>query len=507
MCFDDYSLGVTPILYTYLKTIYISFVLRRILASYDIQTSVHSRLLSGIVEVDVPAYQLSLYPRHMDGYWSHKSVKGAKHGASWQSFNWMRRPTEEKTLQIHFSDRIQLPQSSISFSDLIFYLGDLGIRTSPDGFWELARNGLQVLPGTVLCWQFSRTDMPIPILVIAKPTIEHHGSLLLRFQNIPQKSLRTSADLDPSWIEIPAYMSSPTTDPTLSSSQEIGPTGLPREKPTPPVVSHVRIARKGVVEKRLVDSQTLPVLGLPFWFTYSILACTARGNSHRYDGRPNGYHMRLEILYFARECVIPIGNIAPSWRNLFTKLLDSENIEAIPVGWTEDSPRRKNAALRKRFELLIDDQLRFRSAHFRRERRGALKLAAEGFSEEVEALHVPVEAFAIMPAVWTEFTTTVSDFLHPLRIHHLPTSQEICLAATSNVELAAKISGLLMVLQKAFEGKGDFSLFAQEPSKSDMAIFLCAMVVLQSIAEFSPYLAALSDVEACVSKWNPVYLC
>ncbi len=153
-------------------------MLRRILAAYDIQTSVHSRLLSGIVEVDVPNYQLSLYPRHMDGYWNRKNIDGASHGASWQAFNWMRRPTEEKTLQIHFSDRIQLPQSSICFGDLIVYLGDLGLRTSPDGFWELARNGLQVLPGTVLAWEFSRTDAPVPILVIAKPTIEHHGSLL-----------------------------------------------------------------------------------------------------------------------------------------------------------------------------------------------------------------------------------------------------------------------------------------------------------------------------------------
>lgn len=494
-------------MYTYLKTIYISFILRRILANYDIQTSVHSRLLSGIVEVDVPTYQLSLYPRHMDGYWNHKPVNGAKHGASWQSFNWMRRPTEEKTLQIHFSDRIQLPQSSINFSDLIFYLGDLGLRTNPDGFWELARNGLQVLPGTVLCWQFSRTDMPVPILVIAKPTIEHHGSLLLRFQNIPQKSLRTSADLDPSWIEIPAYTSAPATDPTLSNDQEPGPRGLPRDKPTPPVVSHVRITRKGIVEKRLADSQTLPVLGLPFWFTYSILACTARGDSHRYNGRPNGYRMRLEILYFAHECVIPIGNIAPGWRNLVAKLLTSEKIEAIPVEWTENSTSRRDAALRKRFELLIEDQLRFRSAHFRRERRGALKLAVEGLSEDVEALHIPVEALSIMPTVWKESMPPVLEFIYPLSIDHLPTSQEICLAAASNIELAAKISGLLTVLQKAFEGKSDFSLFAQEPSKSDIAAFLCAMVVLESIADFSPYLAALSDVEACVSKWNPVYLC
>jgi len=33
------------------------------------------------------------------------------------------------------------------------------------------------------------------------------------------------------------------------------------------------------------------------------------------------------------------------------------------------------------------------------------------------------------------------------------------------------------------------------------------MIVLNSIADNAPYLAALGDVEDCVTKWNPVYLC
>jgi hypothetical protein len=475
-------------------------MVRRILAIYDIQTTVNSRLLSGMVEVDVPTYQLSPYPRHMDLYWSHKAINGSQHGASWQSFNWMRTPTEERTLQIQWSDRIHLPQSSINFGDLIMYLGDLGLRTNPDGFWELSRNGLQVLPGTVLVWEFPRTAMPVPILVVAKPTIEHHGSLLLRFRNIPQKSQRTSTHLDPSWVELPASESIPEPSPTIDDSNLGGHFSDD--------ISEVRIDRKGVTEKRYANGQVLPVISLPFWFTYSLLACTAQAGNHRYNGRPNGYRIRPKILYFSQECVIPLGNISSSWRSLLVKLLDPARIDAIPTDWSLNSPSRRNAALARRFELLIDDELRLQSARFRRIRRQAIKLAQEGIeTDPKEGLYIPAEALSIRPAIWQEFASPAAEFISPLCVSRVPKSRDVCLAATENVELATEITTCLGILQKIFAGESAESFFSQDPGPNDMVVFLCALVVLESIATFSPYLAALSDIEACVSKWSPVYLC
>lgn len=35
------------------------------------------------------------------------------------------------------------------------------------------------------------------------------------------------------------------------------------------------------------------------------------------------------------------------------------------------------------------------------------------------------------------------------------------------------------------------------------AVFLCAIIIMQSIADNSPYLAALGDAQECISKWNP----
>lgn len=108
--------------------------LRRTLKTYDIEASVQSRLLSGILDVNVPTYQLTLPPRDREEYWSHKTTDGSPHGASWQNINWIRRPIDEKMLQVHFSDRIKFPEASINFADLIYYLGDLGLRTNPEGF-------------------------------------------------------------------------------------------------------------------------------------------------------------------------------------------------------------------------------------------------------------------------------------------------------------------------------------------------------------------------------------
>jgi hypothetical protein len=72
---------VAPIFYTYLKTMIMSFRLRRTLKTYDIEALVNSRLLSGIVDVNIPTYQLTLPSRGRSGYLSLKNTGGSRHGA------------------------------------------------------------------------------------------------------------------------------------------------------------------------------------------------------------------------------------------------------------------------------------------------------------------------------------------------------------------------------------------------------------------------------------------
>jgi len=64
-----------------------SIRLRRNLKTYDVEASVQSRLLSGILDVKVPTYQLTLPPRENEKYWTFKTTDGSRHGASWQNIN------------------------------------------------------------------------------------------------------------------------------------------------------------------------------------------------------------------------------------------------------------------------------------------------------------------------------------------------------------------------------------------------------------------------------------
>jgi hypothetical protein len=538
------------------------------------------------VEVDVPTYQLTSLPREQDDYWNTNALTGAKHGASWHTLNWTRRPLDEKTLQIHFSDRIQLPEASIVFSELIHQLGDLGLQTNEPGFQDLAQKGLHVFPGTCLVEEISVKDgkkVATPVLVVAKPTIEHPGSLLLRFQNIPSKSVRTKGDLPPCWIRIPPYgigcspesnannVDSSTTvheklgkdkptpeamsgcfkydtmpavspvsedtskqlDAKKPEAQMTGPDTGDIERPTTPaskaitrrvdeehpesdIVEYVRISRKGIVEKRLLSGKKFPVMGLPYFFAYSLLGCTAQNGNPEYNGRPFGFHLRLEVLYFARECFLPIRfyrlpkSGMSRWYLMYAKLLSPIKMAAIPSGWTENSPSRTDHGLTRRFELLIEDNLRMRSAAFRKGRKSALAVAENRNAEEGYAndyLEIPVECFEVTASTWTGPAKMASQLILPLSPERVPTSQEICIAASSNLRLAHFVSEILVALRKWFEEGGKLAFLDEIRSSYDEVVVMCAIIVLNSIADNAPYLAALGDVEDCVTKWNPVYLC
>jgi hypothetical protein len=427
----------------------------------------------------------------------------------------MRRPIDEKTLQIQISSRVQLPEASIVFEELVHYLGDLGLQTNPEGWWALKQNRLNVLPGTCLVQQQEENGEVTPILVVAKPTIEHPGSLLLRFQNIPKKPLRSNSDLDASWIQITPTNVTITRPKTVNSTTSNA--GETSEK-TRETVTHVRLTRKGIVSKRLSTNLTSPVLGLPFWFTYAILSSTSIAQAPNYSGRPNGYHIRLHILYFARECMIPISShpstptrIHSSWTELFLSLPSDAKVAEVPAEWTENSTSRQDPALTKRFEILIDIPLRYRSAAFRRARqRSLIALTSDRRMENEEnPVAIPIEVLQLTPQVWQRVTdsSSVQAFISPLSCRKQPTSEEICIAATCNPVLAAKITDLLMALFRWFTNEEELTFFEHESSMEGQTVFVLAVIILDCIAQGAGYLANLGDVEESVGRWNPVYLC
>jgi len=80
----------------------------------------------------------------------------------------------------------------------------------------------------------------------------------------------------------------------------------------------------------------------------------------------------------------------------------------------------------------------------------------------------------------------------------------------SNADLASRVADTLTKFYKWFEGEGespDLQLMHDRGVEYSQVILICTIIIIQSIADGAPYLAALGDVEKCVTKWDPVYLC
>jgi hypothetical protein len=299
-------------------------------------------------------------------------------------------------------------------------------------------------------------------------------------------------------------------------------------------VECLRVTNKGIVEMRLSNEKSQPVYGLAFWFTCCLLASSGRNRQSgrlEYNG-PSGFGIRLQTLYFARDAVLPINwqagrvqlrpgltstGITERWFRhdciWITRLLSAENIGSLPSQWTEDSQGRRNPRLSRRLDMSISDEFYARSGEFRRARQHVLAWAKEQSAsgiltpKEYETVCIPLQAFEVSSAVWAEVAAGVEpDDLSPLNRERVPTGKEICVAACLNLRLADRIAGLLMGWCKWFEADDNFPIYS-DLGKVDKIVFMCALIVLESIADGRHYLAAFSDVEEATKKWTLVYLC
>jgi hypothetical protein len=491
--------GVLPILYTAIGTLYTQWRVRHSLLNYDIESPVYSRLMSGTLDIELPVYELIVLPRGDPKYWEQRqsNIARSAQGASWHGMNWSARPIDSEALRLHFSEALVLPKARAMFRELVNYLGDLGCTTNPDGFWELHQRGLNVTPGTCLIQEVDEEGQDVPILVIAIPTIKQAGSLILRFQHLPSQTSRNSAQLKPSYVQLRS---------TIYSDQE----GCSESREE---IHHLEISVKGITEMISPPATPAPVYGVAFWFTYCVLASSIKNGHLAYSGRPAGFKMRLKTLYFSRECALPI--IGPSthmgWSKFLIENLSQDRIQSIPVPWTLDSSARTDRKLSVHFKLAIEDRLRKRSANFRKVRAQAIErvLIASPHcgSEEAATSYMPVEAFGCHGPSWAAVAPYASpDLVALLHSQHLPTSQEICLAACNNQKLAEGVASFLLEVYSWFIGKMELSALQVEPTADSKVIFICAMIVLDSIAQNAGYLASLCDIEQCLSTWKTVFL-
>jgi hypothetical protein len=129
----------------------------------------------------------------------------------------------------------------------------------------------------------------------------------------------------------------------------------------------------------------------------------------------------------------------------------------------------------------------------------------------MKASAMPFEVFEVTSSLWCKVIKEITDlsYISPLPTIRVTTSQEICVPAASNSKLADDIAAVLGTIYQFFRDHSVMELKTRSKDINPRAktVLLCAVIIVQSIADNSPYLAALSDVQESVAKWNPAYLC
>ena len=203
-------LGVTPIFYTFLIALYTRLKLDRILRKNGIWCPIKARLMTGVVEVDLPVYLLTIPLRDQPAHGS--PIIGIA-GASWTCHRFHRSISERNTVRLQRSDKIVLPAAEISFNSLLEYLVDQGYVPNQEGFRTLRTRRQQTWEGTVLMGTTHGRS-----LCFAKPG-NRHGSINLEFSTSSRsepysvQSHRLSADTLP-----PFHLTGPLLEAQLEAS-------------------------------------------------------------------------------------------------------------------------------------------------------------------------------------------------------------------------------------------------------------------------------------------------
>lgn len=281
-------LGVMPILYTFLAGFYASHRIRRIIRQSDleVEASIQTRLMTGVVEVDLPVFRLERRSRNDDRYWATIEKALPIDGASWSHFDWYRRKTSSVCCRLQSFDRIVLPGAEILFSDLIEYLLDRGARPSLQGIDALLREGVRTPIGTRLM-EIGRDTTGV--LTVAAPG-ERHDSLSLQLHWSKDFRCKESNSLPPSCIEAP------------SNAQHkiiirMGKDGVEDVSVEPEVD---RSAKDCPDFGHLKPVQCINIES-GIWFASTIIAVFGFTDRTTFKFKP-----RVEMLFFAREGSIPL---------------------------------------------------------------------------------------------------------------------------------------------------------------------------------------------------------
>lgn len=162
-------LGVTPIFYTFLSALYTRLKLDRILRKNGIPCPIRAKLMTGVVEVDLPVFRLAIH------FLDRPACGLPIPGASWTCHNFHRSISEQHTARLQRSDKVVLPAAEIIFRSLLDYLLDQGYIPNQEGFRTLRTRRQQTSEGTELMETNHGSN-----LCFDKPG-NRHGSITFKF--------------------------------------------------------------------------------------------------------------------------------------------------------------------------------------------------------------------------------------------------------------------------------------------------------------------------------------
>ena len=178
-------LGVSPIFYTFTLALYTRLKLQRVLRQNGIEPRIRARLMTGVVEVDLPVLQLYTPHREDQRYWLPSASPKTVLGASWSIYNFESREIDIVTCRLQRSDKITLPEAKVEFKKLLEFLQDMGCYPDLEGFRILRTRGQNTAGTSLMCVRESqlRGRSNRTILEVAKPG-DRHGLVSLRLANL-----------------------------------------------------------------------------------------------------------------------------------------------------------------------------------------------------------------------------------------------------------------------------------------------------------------------------------
>lgn len=544
-------LGVMPIMYTFITALYTKSYIRRVLHKNNIQAQIRSRLMTGIVEVDLPVFQLEPLPRDEARYWTEPVLPLSVDGASWSHFNWFMREIDHVCSRFDRLDKVTLPESKVDFEKLVVFLMDRGACPCLKGFHALLNRGQQTTVGTVLMDIRPRPEaLSTPVLTIAKPG-ERHGSISVRLHWPTEPHLRDPSSLPLSWIHVPAeqtqYPASALDNDSVFSDDTHFRDVTSTNTPISPQQYHLYIQLgANSIENVNIKAETdgtrdslqpehlklLRVVDIHWdaWFACAAIAVFGFKEKRLFRFKPS-----TKVLYYSREGEIPVR--AAFYLNLIETVKKKDELSLstmysqVDIQPEDDLGQRALSRVQEHVEKLQKERISHKElwkiskwSRNRVPKKILSRIASIG--QEPPNLSGLMGKFIPM----AELIKLCLLFLasHPIKISigfvtHLPskdwdidefsqqTSEAIVRAMALDVEFASHIYSELDNAMAMFMGKRETvweqsSPYLERANREISSNFCCAIVLLAIIGKRAAYLLSGEVVENCEKEWKNIYI-